>query len=333
MNILVTGAGGLVGGRFVRVALEQGWQVRACGRQLGALEAFKRLGLQCQEGDLADADFARRACAGIDTVVHAAGPADAWAAEPTLHRDAVIATENIVEACLAEQVQRMVYVSTAEVYLSGRLRDAVREEQIPARQLSPYGRLRFQAEQCVFGAEAFGLQVIALRPTRVVGAGAPWLERLLRVHAKGRLEIIGNGLNRVDFTSADNLCLALLLAVRAPQSALGRAYNISNGVPVPLWDAISYLARQLQMPRVGRYQPRVGAWSKAAMAELACRVWPGQRRPLINRADVSWLSDDFTVDTHRARQALGYTAPVSLWAALDEYAQSHKRLDTSGKYR
>ncbi|MFF7708159.1 NAD-dependent epimerase/dehydratase family protein [Pseudomonas sp. NPDC007930] len=332
MNILVTGATGFIGGRFARVALEQGWQVRACSRRPGALEALKRLGAQCLEGDLADADFARRLCAGVDTVVHAAGVADPWAGKLVLQRDVLGATENVVEACLKEHVQRLVYVSTAELYRGGLA--PVREEQLPARQRSAYGRLRFQAEQRVFGAEEFGLQVVALRPTRVVGAGAgQWLGRLLQLHAKGRLRITGNGLNRVDFTSANNLCLALLLAVRAEGAGLGRAYNISNGAPVPLWDVANYLARQLQLPRIDRYQRPAWARAKALFAEAACRPWPGRPRPAINWADVGRLSEDFTLDISRARHHLGYTAPVPVWDALDEFSQWWKALDTSGKYR
>ncbi|MBD1585608.1 NAD-dependent epimerase/dehydratase family protein [Pseudomonas typographi] len=336
MNILVTGAGGFIGGRFARVALEQGWSVRACSRRPDSVPPLQHMGAQCLQGDLADSAFAQRLCMGIDTVVHAAGPSDIWAPAPVLQRDILGATENIVEACLSAHVRRLVYVSTADLYLSGRAREQVREKQIPPRQRSLYGRLRFIAEQRVFGAEAFGLQVVVLRPTRIVGAGAgtgQWLPRLLRLHAKGRLQIVGNGLNRVDFTSANNLCLALLLAVRADDAAQGRAFNISNGAPVPLWDALNYVARQLQLPPIARYQHPAWAHAKALLAEAACRAWPGRPRPVITLGDVARLNEDFTLDITRARHDLGYTAPASLWDGLDEFSQGWKALDTSGKYR
>jgi nucleoside-diphosphate-sugar epimerase len=74
--------------------------------------------------------------------------------------------------------------------------------------------------------------------------------RLLNMQRKGRLAIIGDGLNKVDFTSVQNLNEALLSSLLAAGSALGKAYNISNGAPVPLWDVVNYVMRKMEVPQV-----------------------------------------------------------------------------------
>ncbi|WP_038831860.1 NAD-dependent epimerase/dehydratase family protein, partial [Pseudomonas aeruginosa] len=79
-----------------------------------------------------------------------------------------------------------------------------------------------QAEQLVLSARDLGLEVLALRPRFVVGAGDTSIfPRMIQAHRKGRLRILGNGLNRVDFTSVHNLNDALFSCLLAGEPALG----------------------------------------------------------------------------------------------------------------
>lgn len=108
--------------------------------------------------------------------------------------------------------------------------------------------------------------------------------RLLKMQQKRRLAIIGNGLNKVDFTSVQNLNEALINAVLAGNDALGQAYNISNGHPLPLWDVINYVMRRMDLPQVTRYRSSGLAYSLGALNEgpaccgravrnRPCRAW------------------------------------------------------------
>lgn len=45
------------------------------------------------------------------------------------------------------------------------------EEQVPRRLHDAYATTKYLAEQKVFGAQEFGLEVLALRPRFVTGAG------------------------------------------------------------------------------------------------------------------------------------------------------------------
>ncbi|PAV74060.1 hypothetical protein WR25_26271 [Diploscapter pachys] len=64
----------------------------------------------------------------------------------------------------------------------------VREDQVPRRFHDHYALTKHLAEQKVFGAQEFGLEVLALRPRFVTGAGdASIFPRLMRMQAKGRL--------------------------------------------------------------------------------------------------------------------------------------------------
>jgi nucleoside-diphosphate-sugar epimerase len=334
MNILVTGATGFIGASFTRLALSQGLAVRATGRRPERLAGLARLGAQVMEGDLADADFARRLCQGVEVVVHCAGLGGHWGRAAAFEMANLTTTENIVEACLKEQVRRLVYLSSAQIYERPRSAQPVREDQLPAHKRTLQAQTRFRAEQRVFGAEEFGLQVLALRPAPVVGEGEPMLwPGLFSLCARQRLNILGNGLNRVCFTTQANLDQALLAAVRAGDEALGRVYNIANGAPVPFWDVLNYGLRQLQLPPLRRYRKVAPARLAAGLRGCVHEYWPGRPRPSLLAADIAWMTEDFTLDISRARHHLGYQPQASLWSGMDELCRGWRARDTSGKYR
>ena len=320
MKILVTGASGFIGGRFARFALEQGFDVRVSGRRAEGVEHLVRRGAEFIPGDLTDGLLVRDLCVDIDAVVHCAGHRGAWGRYQDFQRDNVLVTENVVEACLKQRVRRLVHLSTAALYFDGRPHTGLTEEQVPRRFRHPYAATKNLAEQKVFGAQEFGLEVIALRPHCVTGAGdMSVFPRLLKMQRKGRLAIVGNGLNKVDFTSVQNLSEALLSSLLASGSALGKAYNISNGAPVPLWDVINYVMRQMNIAQVTHYRSYGLAYSMGALSELACKLWPGQPEPSQSRLGAQIMNKDFTLDISRARHYLDYDPKVTLWAALDEF--------------
>ena len=334
MQILVTGASGFIGGRFARFALEQGFDVRVNGRRAEGVEHLVRRGAQFIPGDLNDPDLARRLCQGVEAVVHCAGAVGNWGRYQDFYQGNVVVTENVVEACLKEHVRRLVHLSSPSIYFNGRSQLGITEEQVPRRFHDHYGATKHLAEQKVFGAQEFGLEVLALRPRFVTGAGdVSIFPRLLQMQRKRRLAIIGNGLNKVDFTSVQNLNEALISALLADNAALGQAFNISNGHPLPLWDVVNYVMRQMHLPQVTRYRSYGLAYSLAALNEGACLLWPGRPQPTLSRLGMQVMSKDFTLDINRARQFLDYRPSVSLWSALDEFCGWWKAQDLpSGKH-
>lgn len=320
MKILVTGASGFIGGRFARFALEQGLDVRVTGRREDPMEHLVRRGAQFVSGDLSDPQVALSLCRDVEAVVHCAGAVGVWGRYDSFHRGNVLLTENVIEACLKRRVRRLVHLSSPSIYFDGRDHLGLREEQVPKRFSSHYARTKFLAEQRLFGAQEFGLEVIALRPRFVTGAGdASIFPRLIAMQRKKRLAIIGNGLNKVDFTSVHNLNEALFNALLAAGPALGKAYNISNGAPVPLWDVVNYVLRQLELPVVTRHVPISLARSVATLNEGLCSVLPGRPEPAISRLTVYVMSRNFSLDINQAREQLHYEAKADLWPALDEF--------------
>ncbi len=320
MKILVTGASGFIGGRFARFALEQGLTVRVNGRRPEAVEHLVKRGAEFVQGDLSDPLLVQRLCQDVEVVVHCAGAVGVWGNYQHFYQANVTVTENVVEGCLKQNVRRLLHLSSPSIYFDGQAHVGIKEEQVPKRFSDHYGATKYLAEQKVFGAEEFGLEVIAYRPRFVTGAGDTSIfPRLINMHRKGRLSIIGNGLNRVDFTSMQNLNDALFSGLLAAGPALGKVYNISNGAPVPLWDVVNYVLRQLELPPVTRHLPYGLAYTAATLNEAVCKVLPGRPEPSLFRLGVAVMAKDFSLDISRAQQYLDYDPQVSVWTALDEF--------------
>jgi nucleoside-diphosphate-sugar epimerase len=322
MKILVTGASGFIGGRFARFALEQGLSVRVNGRRAEGVAHLVKRGAEFVQGDLSDPELAQRLCADVETVVHCAGAVGLWGRYQHFYQANVVVTENVVEACLKQKVRRLIHLSSPSVYFDGQAHVDLKEEQLPKRFSDHYGATKYLAEQKVFGAQEFGLEVLALRPRFVTGAGDTSIfPRLIEMQRKGRLAIIGNGLNKVDFTSMQNLNDALFSALLAAEPALGKVYNISNGAPVPLWDVVNYVLRRMDLPPVTRHMPYALAYAAATLNEGVCKLLPGRPEPSLFRLGVAVMAKDFSLNIDRAREYLDYDPQVSIWTALDEFCQ------------
>ncbi|MCE6982533.1 NAD-dependent epimerase/dehydratase family protein, partial [Pseudomonas frederiksbergensis] len=111
-------------------------------------------------GDLNDPDLARRLCQGVEAVVHCAGAVGNWGRYQDYYQGNVVVTENVVEACLKEHVRRLVHLSSPSICFNGRSQLGITEEQVPRRFHNHYGATKHLAEQKVFGAQEFGLEVL-----------------------------------------------------------------------------------------------------------------------------------------------------------------------------
>jgi nucleoside-diphosphate-sugar epimerase len=321
-SVLVTGGTGFLGRRLVERLLSEGRSVTVLARHNAPDLSARGVRFVCASLD--DAPAVHRACAGIDTVFHVAARVGIWGRYEDFFRTNVLGTRALLEGCRAHGVRHFVHTSTPSVvYHGGNIAGANESLPLTTRCPSPYPLTKAIAEREVLAANSPGLRTIALRPHLIWGAGDPHLvPRVLARARAGRLRIVGDGRNRVDMVHVENAVDAHLLAEHAlaggNRSAAGRAYFITNGEPVVLWDWISQLLSAVGEPPVTKRISVGAARAFGALCEATWRILPLRGEPPMTRFVADELAKDHWFDITAARCDLGYSPQIDMAAGTVE---------------
>ena len=167
MGVVVTGAGGYVGGRLVAHLREAGVEVAPTARRpVPWLPDARPLDLVAD-----DAGALVGLCEGRDAVIHLAGASEVrFGSDPDgALADTVVATRRLAEAARTAGVARMVFLSTFHVY-GGRTDAGVVHEGLVPEPRHPYAVARLAGEHLAAGAGPD--HVVTLRLTNSVGPPA-----------------------------------------------------------------------------------------------------------------------------------------------------------------
>jgi nucleoside-diphosphate-sugar epimerase len=323
--VFITGASGFIGGRIAGRLLAEGRRVRVLSRR--PVPHLEKLGAEVVSGDLEDPAALRRGCNGAGTVFHVAGRVGVWGPAADFLRVNVEGTRHVIAACHAAGVPRLVYTSSPSVAYNGGDLAGV-NESAPLCTSAPcaYPTSKAAAECLVSNAHSAELTTVSLRPHLVWGPGDKnVVPRVLALAKEGRLRIIGPGRNKVDVTHIANVVDAHLLAEQAGAATVGgRAYFITNGEPVVLWDWINQLLRGLGRPEITRHVPLGTAYAAGGVLEALWRVLPLKGEPPMTRFVAKEMATDHWFDITAARRDLGYAPRVTMAAGTAELIEHLK---------
>ena len=168
----MTGATGFIGSHLVRALLERGDDVRVTVRATSSDEALAGLDVARATADLGDRAALRRAARGVERVFHAAGTTNLRMGPDRLGRINVEGTRNVLEACLAAEVERVVHVSSVAAIGPARRGGALDERHVRPGPLGiPYADSKHAAEVEARRVAERGLDVVHACPGHVLGAG------------------------------------------------------------------------------------------------------------------------------------------------------------------
>jgi nucleoside-diphosphate-sugar epimerase len=327
MKILVTGGGGFLGQALCRNLVERGFDVVSFNR--GHYASLDAIGVEQRQGDLADADAVRAAATGVAAIFHNAAKAGAWGPYDDYFRANVLGTRNVLAACRAHGIARLVYTSTPSVThrathpVEGGTADTV---PYGSGFKAPYATTKLIAEQEVLAANNATLATIALRPRLIWGPGDnQLLPRLAQRARAGRLRLVGSGENLIDTTYIDNAAQAHVDAFHhlVPGAACsGRAYFISNGEPRPVREIVNALLGAVGAPPVTKHLPFRAAFAIGAVCESLWTVLPLRGEPPITRFLAEQLSTTHWYDMGPATRDFGYVPAVSIEEGLRRLAEA-----------
>jgi len=228
MRVLVTGAAGFVGARVVEAMSISGFAL-----PVAAIRQWSRASqLACRPVEIVICDILKpeqieSAMSGVDAIVHCAYSNDF---------DSIVqGTRNLLEAAVRHQVQRFVYLSSAETY--GSKMQGIVTETVEARpKQGSYGDWKLSAERVCMEYHARGLKPTILRPSLIYGPfSTSWsvdVSNRLQSGKWGLFDDLGDGIANLVYV--DDLVQAIFLSLVNDQ-AVGETFNV-NGPDRPSWN-------------------------------------------------------------------------------------------------
>lgn len=314
MKVLVTGGGGFLGKAIIKLLLARGDTVRSFSRN--AYPELEALGVEHCCGALDDPAAVKRAVHGCAIVYHVAAKAGVWGPYEEFYRANVLGTRYVIAACRENHVRKLVYTSSPSVVFDGSDMAGVDETvPYPDHYEAFYPQTKAEAERLVLQANDDGLATVALRPHLIWGPEDNHLvPRILARGAKGALRKLGTRECLVDTIYIDNAARAHLQAadhLEVGSAVAGKAYFLSQGEPLPVWEVVNRILDAGGLPPVTKTISPQLAYKIGAILEAVYRGLKLSGEPRMTRFVARELSTAHWFDLGAARRDFGYRPEIS----------------------
>jgi len=242
---VVTGGLGFVGQRLVETLVERGAEkVVSFDIVPPPANVCKSPAVEYVTGDLCDLEAVTKAFEGAECVWHNAAAVGPFLPKHMYHAINVVGTQNVIEACKAQGVKKVVFSATPSSRFTAAADDidGLTEAELPSipqqKYVAEYSATKAEGEVLLREACSNGdLLFVSVAPHTVYGPRDNlFLPNLLEAAGVGKLRIFGSGSNRVGYTHVDNYCHALVIAERQlkkDSKALGKFYVCTDGATHP----------------------------------------------------------------------------------------------------
>ncbi len=262
-KVLVTGGAGFIGSNIVDRLLKQNNKVVcldnfSTGKRENIKDYLSDSNFTLIEGDIRDLDTCRKACEGMEVVLHEA----ALGSVPRSINDPITTNAvniggflNMIVAARDAKVKRFVYAASSSTYGDSKTLPKV-EENI-GKPLSPYAITKYVDELYagIFG-KIYGMSTIGLRYFNVFGrrqdpesAYAAVFPKFIKALLNHKSPIIyGDGKQSRDFTYIENVIQANELAAtttnpEAENAVFNVAFGESNSLNDLTTELVAYLSK------------------------------------------------------------------------------------------
>ena len=309
MKNLVTGASGFLGSHVVDGLLGRGEEVRALVRETSDTAYLTSLGVELAVGNLGDGQSVLKAAKGVDRIYHCAALSADWGTWEEFTASNVTGVQNVLEAALIASVEKLVHVSTTDVY---GYPDAPVDETAPYRARGfPYNNTKIEGEKLVWQYHRKkGLPITVVRPVSIYGPrSVSFVIEIVDLLKTGDMVHIAKGIKPAGLAYATNVVDLMLLAADNPKS-VGQAYNACDGSSVGWREYVNRLADIVGVKHPGIVIPYRLAYFVGLLMEKIYVMFGKKDRPLLTRTVVEIFGTSQGFSIEKARRELGYEPKV-----------------------
>ncbi|MBQ13509.1 MAG: NAD-dependent epimerase/dehydratase family protein [Gammaproteobacteria bacterium] len=301
-SVLVTGANGFIGSCLCARLLQQGCRLTALLHSPS--EALSATLDRAIVADVCDAGSLGLAFDSIDTVFHLAGVAHVNTNKTRLLRQVnVVGTSNVLQAAVAANVRRLVFLSSSLVHAC----------ETGKGDITVYGQSKLEAEQLLMAAHANQqIEVVILRPVNAYGTAMKGnIRRMISLIANKRLPPLPRLENELSLVGVEDLVSALMLAANS-MAASGKTYYVTDGESYRINDIEQAIYKALGRNRPGWYSPRVVLYAASALAGRVGKIIGTG----INTRTYYNLVNSNCFSNQQIQDELGFSPTSNLYAEL-----------------
>ena len=324
---VVTGATGLLGSHIAERLTQAGERVRALVRAESDTHFLESIGVELSRGDLQDVESLRTAFHSAEVVYHCAAKVGDWGPWRQFQSQVIDGAQNVLQACEAEQVKRVLHTSSVTVYGHPRERGELFTEDEPLGQnlwlWDYYCRAKIEVEKL---CRDYPGDLTIIRPSWIFGErDRNTMPRLFKLVQAGRARLLGSGENKLNIVYAGDVARGAILAANS-EKRIGQAYNLCSPGEITQRELMNLLTDEIGRKRIRRRFPfRVAYWA-GFLSEIIGRIIRLKRPPHITRYGVGLIERSTQFSIQKARDELGWDLrmPIEegLRRALDWYRSS-----------
>jgi len=238
MNIFITGGTGFIGLHLIHYLSNYSNKITIFDNFSNSSNKINlaNSNIKIIKGDVLDYPLLSKSLNNIETVIHLAAQisvTDSIKDPNNTIKVNVDGTQNVLDACLENNVKNLIAISTAAVFGN---QYEILTENSKTDPISPYGKSKLMMEEKIIDfSKKHHLNSIILRFFNLYGPGqssqyAGVITKFLEnIRENKQLEIYGNGNQTRDFIHIDDAVECINLAIKNIDKKTGKIYNIGSG--------------------------------------------------------------------------------------------------------
>ncbi|NHJ84071.1 MAG: NAD(P)-dependent oxidoreductase [Asgard group archaeon] len=323
MQVLVTGASGFLGYHLVNELIINDYKVSILVRQTSNISNLKKIpGLKIVTGDLTNLESLQKGFKRQNIIFHNGSAFNEWGPYRYFYQNNVLGTKNVLEAAKSNDITRIIYTSTADIYKYQNKESYDEDSETNAR--GNYQKSKLKAEALLNDySENFNFEITKIRPPGILGPRNQYMTARVKNGLKAKkVPLIGSGDQKQSYADARDVAKAIRL-IAENDKTIGEIYNITsfNASVKEFWSsAAEAINKDITFVNYPYRLTYFFGW----LSEIIGKITFRKSVPRATRYRINYFGKDYLIDDTKIRSELKYKPQYTLNESMNDMLNFNK---------